>query len=261
MWSLEKLPCSLPEATIPDFIDLMSLAEYFRLAFDDLQEDHFVKGAIWRDMFGMTGTLRTFYTAQSITAAWQATSLTHSPSKFVIDGQPRIVRAGPTAWVEIGFSFETFGTPATVDYGYISVVPEPDGKWRIWLLRTILEQLKSQPNVDILQPACETAVSTNGTNGGLVTSSNHDHDHPLENGHTNGHRESFDAEDFFECVIIGGGQAGLSVAGRLKALGVSYVILEKHENVGDNWKTRYDSTKCVFPPLSPPPFLVKLWNI
>lgn len=48
----------------------------------------------------------------------------------------------------------------------------------------------------------------------------------------------------FNCAIIGAGQAGLSVAGRLAALGVSYVVLKKNKAIGDNWRLRYKSTKC-----------------
>jgi cation diffusion facilitator CzcD-associated flavoprotein CzcO len=47
-------------------------------------------------------------------------------------------------------------------------------------------------------------------------------------------------------VIVGAGQVGLDVAGRLKALGgANYVVLEKNA-VGDNWKKRYDRCKCNF---------------
>ncbi|KAH8652009.1 hypothetical protein BGZ61DRAFT_374837 [Ilyonectria robusta] len=239
MWPLPNLPCELPTATVPEFIDLKSLVEHFQLVFNDVQEEHFVKGAIWRDLFAMTGTLRTFYSASSIAGAWQATASTHLPSKFVIDGEPRVIQAGPSAWVEMSFTFETNGIPATIGYGYISVVPESDGKWRIWQLRTILEQLKSHPDVDVLQPANTESVSeTHRTRGELATNGVQPHLH--QNGETS---TSYGHEDYFDCLIIGGGQAGLSVGGRLKALGVSYVILDKHENVGDNWKTRYDSTK------------------
>ncbi|KAM5349121.1 hypothetical protein ACJ41O_008944 [Fusarium nematophilum] len=242
MWSLPNLPCELPKATIPDFIDLESLAESFRLSFDDLKEEHFVKYAIWRDVFAMTGTLRTFYTSSSVTAAWQATASTHSPSNFVIADEARVVRAGMSAWVEIGFTFETKGVPATSDYGYISVVPEPDGKWRIWAMRTILEQLKFHPNVDILQPANEPLASTKPASA--MDETDDIHGTPRENGETATHNGLPHGGNYFDCLIIGGGQAGLSVGGRLKALGVSYVILETHENVGDNWRKRYDSTKC-----------------
>ncbi len=44
-----------------------------------------------------------------------------------------------------------------------------------------------------------------------------------------------------DVVIIGAGQAGLSAAGYLKALGVQCVVLEKHKEVGDQWTDRYES--------------------
>ena len=91
-----------------------------------------------------------------------------------------------------------------------------EDEWRIWTLRSILEQLKGQPNVDILEVA----------NGNGKAS--------------NGHGE----ESHFDCVVVGGGQAGLSQGGRLKALGISYVVLDEHEKVGDNWKLRYGSARC-----------------
>lgn len=243
MWSLAKLPFELPEAPIPEFLSLPSIAEYFRSAFPNLAEEHFVDKAVWRDIFALTGTLRTFYTSQSVSVAWQETSSVHSPTNFVVDGKPRIVRAGPTAWVEISFQFETQGVPATTGYGYMSVVPGQDGKWRIWILRTILEQLKGQPDVDFLEPTNETPT-TSGVPNGAVSNGIHA-EHPSENSEAivlNGNPGS--QQNHFECVIVGGGQAGLSVGGRLKALGISYVVLEKNENIGDNWALRYDSTKC-----------------
>ncbi|KPM39840.1 hypothetical protein AK830_g6729 [Neonectria ditissima] len=241
MWSLLNLPCELPTAAIPDFVHLKSLADHFLLALDDLQEEHFAAGAIWRDLFALTGTTRTFYTPSSIAAAWQATASTHLPSKFVLEGEPRVVRAGPSAWVDISFTFETSGTPATIDYGYISVFPDAGGKWKIWLMRTVLEQLTSQPNVDFLQPANEPLTTVEETDSASI--SNGTKHNPRENGENASSNGIANSDDYFDCVIIGGGQAGLSVGGRLKALGISYVILEKHENVGDNWKSRYESTK------------------
>ena len=40
-------------------------------------------------------------------------------------------------------------------------------------------------------------------------------------------------------LIIGGGQAGLSLGARLRLLGIPYVIVEKHARVGDSWRSRY----------------------
>lgn len=35
------------------------------------------------------------------------------------------------------------------------------------------------------------------------------------------------------------GQAGLNMAARLQNLGLSCLIIDKHERVGDNWRKRY----------------------
>ncbi|KAH7362688.1 hypothetical protein B0T11DRAFT_224784 [Plectosphaerella cucumerina] len=40
-------------------------------------------------------------------------------------------------------------------------------------------------------------------------------------------------------LIIGGGQAGLTAAARLKMLGVEALVIDKNGRVGDNWRKRY----------------------
>ncbi|KPM35819.1 hypothetical protein AK830_g10756 [Neonectria ditissima] len=40
-------------------------------------------------------------------------------------------------------------------------------------------------------------------------------------------------------LILGAGQAGLTIAARLKALGISSLMIDKNERVGDNWRNRY----------------------
>lgn len=51
----------------------------------------------------------------------------------------------------------------------------------------------------------------------------------------------------FDTVIVGGGQAGLSVGYHLARLGRSFVILDEHERVGDCWRERYDSLRLYSP--------------
>ncbi|KAG5953436.1 hypothetical protein E4U53_005547 [Claviceps sorghi] len=43
-----------------------------------------------------------------------------------------------------------------------------------------------------------------------------------------------------EVLIIGAGQAGLTAAVRLKALGINALIVDRNQRVGDNWRNRYD---------------------
>jgi len=40
-------------------------------------------------------------------------------------------------------------------------------------------------------------------------------------------------------LIVGGGHAGLSIAARLKQLGVEALIVDRHPRIGDNWRGRY----------------------
>lgn len=51
-----------------------------------------------------------------------------------------------------------------------------------------------------------------------------------------------------EVVIVGAGQAGLSLGARLRSLQVSTLILEKYERPGDHWRQRY-KTLCLHDPV------------
>jgi putative flavoprotein involved in K+ transport len=42
-------------------------------------------------------------------------------------------------------------------------------------------------------------------------------------------------------LVVGGGQAGLTVAATLRHMGVDTLIIDRHQRVGDNWRTRYHS--------------------
>src|ERR1700722_12448015 len=46
-----------------------------------------------------------------------------------------------------------------------------------------------------------------------------------------------------EVLIIGAGHAGLSLAARLTEMGISTVITERNQKVGDNWRNRYSSLR------------------
>jgi hypothetical protein len=218
MSKLVKFPTSLPTIPIPDEINASEIVSHFAQRLPHFEVRDFKDDAVWRDTFALTGTSRTFYTSSTITAAWHETTKRTKAGSFALDEKgTHVIRSlfGPH-WIHAEFSFETGAIPQTICKGKITLVLISDGEWRIWTLRTILEQLKGQQNVDIL----------NIPNGNVK----------LVNGHSE--------ESHFDCVVIGGGQAGLSQGGRLKALGISYVVLDKYQKVGDNWKLRYGSARC-----------------
>jgi len=53
----------------------------------------------------------------------------------------------------------------------------------------------------------------------------------------------------FDTIVIGGGQAGLTAGYHLKRRGLPFVILDRHDRIGDAWRTRWDSLR-IFTPAS-----------
>lgn len=213
---IDTLPGRLPTSHIPDDADPNAIASAYITNLENLDASHLTKDAIWRDLFALTGTTRTFYSASGVIAAWKDTGRSSRPTGFkLVPDSARIVRHGKQiSWVEAGFTFQTRGIPSTTCSGFVSFVPDERDGWKIWLIRTILEQLQGQPNVDVLKPQPQSQVSG-----------------------------PEDIADPYGCVVVGGGQAGLAISGRLKALGVPYVLIEKNARIRDNWGLRYESAK------------------
>src|SRR5688500_4646197 len=53
--------------------------------------------------------------------------------------------------------------------------------------------------------------------------------------------------EHIETVVVGGGQAGLSVGYYLQQQGRNFVILDAHERIGDAWRKRWDSLRLFTP--------------
>jgi putative flavoprotein involved in K+ transport len=66
----------------------------------------------------------------------------------------------------------------------------------------------------------------------------------------NGAKASYHAAmepEHIETIVIGGGQAGLSVGYHLARRGRSFVILDANQRIGDSWRQRWDSLKLFTP--------------
>ncbi|KAK3653624.1 hypothetical protein LTR56_004479 [Elasticomyces elasticus] len=224
--SLTAHPATLPEAEISDGVDHVAVARSAIAQLARLDTDCLASNAIWRDTLALTGTLRTFFSPALISDVWTPLARKHRPNNFeLIVGSSRVARFGPkAAWVEARFSFELDGERAGRCSGILGVVPslnvEGRTQWQIWLLCTILEQPLGFPDVDKLEPVpCSPAESTQG------------------------HPDQLGSRDL-DCVVVGAAMGGLCMAARLKALGLSYIVVDKHDDIGDTWvKDRYDSVK------------------
>jgi cation diffusion facilitator CzcD-associated flavoprotein CzcO len=207
------LPGSLPQEPVPPETNPKAVAASLSIDLSSLKLSDFVEGAFWRDTYALTGTLRTFYSDKNISAALEDVYKTRKPSNFRLHAEAGRIH-GSRTWIDIPFEFDTASAPRTICSGTLSIVCR-GRNWKIWMLQTILEQLVGECDVDRLDPVSGDLKDTSG----IIQ----------------------DCE--FDVVVVGAGQAGLSIAGRLKALGVSYVVLDKVDHVGDNWKLRYDSVR------------------
>ncbi|PSR84239.1 hypothetical protein BD289DRAFT_368848, partial [Coniella lustricola] len=177
--------------------------------------------AYWRDLLALTWHLRTFNDASTIVPSllqlqrergWSGAVTLDHPTAQHITVSPHL------RWVQALFTFET-ASPAANCGGRVVLLPEPgaDGcsvVWKIWTLSTWVDSLQAFPE-------------------------------DLEALKAPGRDLRAEAEEKLETdvLILGGGNAGLILAARLKALGVESIIVDRNAQAGDNWALRYDSMK------------------
>jgi hypothetical protein len=222
----ETLPASLPVANFGQNVDHFGIASAAIAQLEQLEESAIDENIVWRDICALTGTFRTFYGAERVLSVWRQLGLVHKPFAFKLAlGTSEIVNVGDKhSWIQTAYTFECRGQPETVCSGFMGLIPDSSNpsNWKIWMLTTLLEEIKGFPNPDriTVQPNNIESYPEN-----VLSSGAHD-------------------KDFYQCVVVGAGFSGLCVAGRLKALGVQCLNLEKNPQVGDNWKNRYLSARC-----------------
>lgn len=105
---LPKLPVAFPTTIVPEFINTKAIGEHFQGVLKNLTQNAFDQDAVWRDSFIMTGTLRTFYSSQSIFDAWQEAAKTRFPTSFFLNGVPWARKT----WIDLAFTFRAEGIPS-----------------------------------------------------------------------------------------------------------------------------------------------------
>ena len=175
----------------------------------------------WRDVLALTWRIETVSGRDAVV---QALSAAPRPSHVEIDPDrtpPRLaMRAGQDV-VEAIFRFET--TEGRGD-GVVRLTPDSDGTLKAWTLMTALEELKGhEEQVGRARPHGESySRDFRGPNW-------------LDLRQASAAYEDRDPA----VLVVGGGQAGLSIAARLTQLGIDTLIIDRLPRIGDNWRTRY----------------------
>ncbi|KAI1339768.1 hypothetical protein F5Y15DRAFT_407096 [Xylariaceae sp. FL0016] len=186
-----------------------------------LQQCFFPEQAYWRDQLALTYHIRTFIDAGVIAESFLDTAkLRGIPEGIKIEADSaKLVSVTPVLQlIECSFTFRT-KTPAATCRGRLQLLPiQLNGalSWKVWVLSTWLKDFDNHPENEALLR--EPSKSIDGL-GEVET----------------------------EVLIIGAGNAGVTLAARLKALGVGSVMVEKNPRPGDNWALRYENLKFHIP--------------
>jgi cation diffusion facilitator CzcD-associated flavoprotein CzcO len=212
----------------------------------------FLADGYWRDILALTWDLRTFAGRDRITAGLAARPTAGpqagAPSGFWLeDAAPDMFERRTQGWtIEAFFTFETSIARCR---GHLRLLADPDsGEWKAWTLLTAMEDLKGfEEKAGALRPVSSTphGVLPAGGNGSGPSAA-------LPVAAVSGAGGSLSAASPAsavlavpagdpEVLVIGAGQAGLTIAARLRQLDVSAVVIEREARVGDNWRHRYSS--------------------
>ncbi len=188
----------------------------------------FLPDGLWRDVLAFTWSLQTMAGQRSIEATLRQTIMRTKPANFRFPARrtpPRWVSRAGTETIEAIFEFETaFGH----GNGVVRLVPDPKLPSRLlaWTLVTTLQELRGH----------EESFAIRGASADGDT---------RDFGGANWLDRLNDARSFADrdptVVVVGGGQAGLSIAARLHQLGIDTLIIDRHQRIGDNWRKRYHS--------------------
>lgn len=180
----------------------------------------------WRDVLAFTWRITTFQGAKHVASALISRSVPVRASGFRTDRErtpPRnITRAGTEA-IEAIFTFETAVGRGD---GVVRLIANPadDDHLKAWTLLTALDELTGfEERVGDARPTGDSySRDFRGPNW-------------LDLRNAAATYEDRDPA----VLVVGGGQAGLSIAARLTHLDVDTLIVDRHARIGDHWRKRY----------------------
>jgi cation diffusion facilitator CzcD-associated flavoprotein CzcO len=190
-------------------------------------ETLFHADSYWRDVLALTWHIQTVSGSDAIVRELGIHAGRARPAGFTIDLQrtaPRNVTRAGTDAIEAIFSFETAQGRGS---GVVRLTPDViDGNaFKAWTLLTSLDEIKGhEERLGRSRPPQGKAYSR-------------DFRGPNWLDLRNAAAEYADRDP--TVLVVGGGQAGLSIAARLSQLGVDTLIVDREARIGDNWRNRY----------------------
>ncbi|KJC43100.1 NAD(P)/FAD-dependent oxidoreductase [Bradyrhizobium sp. LTSP857] len=192
----------------------------------DALDGLFLTDSFWRDVLALSWNLQTIAGRDAVAQDLIALAPQAAPTNFKIApsrAPPRWVTRAGTNNIETIFTFETALGRGS---GILRLVPDTaDGdRLKAWTLLTALDELKG----------FEEQLGTSRPRGQAYS---RDFRGPNWLDLRNASRDYSDHDP--TVLVVGGGQAGLAIAARLKQLKVDTLIVDRETRIGDNWRKRY----------------------
>ena len=190
----------------------------------ELLDQLFLDDCHWRDLLALTWKIQTLSGKKHVINKIYDNALNVQAKGFLVDKnrvQPREVTRADKIVIEVILTFENkFGKCEGIVRLYNDT--QDDRKLKAWSLLTALNELNTE----------ETKHKNL-----------YEHNIKGPNWLDLRNEEKLYKDKDPEVIIVGCGQAGLSIASRLKQQNIDTLVIDKHERVGDNWRKRYHSLK------------------
>ncbi len=155
----------------------------------------------WRDVLALTWHIRTVNGLEAVLKELKAHAGRAHPTGFRTDPRRTAPRRVTRAGTEAIEAIFQFEMDEGRGTGVLRLRPDEKNTLRAWTLLTALDEIKGfEEQVGRLRPK--------------------------------GERDPV-------VLVVGGGQAGLSIAARLTRLQVDTLIVDREKRIGDNWRNRY----------------------
>lgn len=197
----------------------------------------------WRDMLAFDWDFHTINGLDKLSMYMNKNIGKTQPSHFRLHQSgnftPSIAKPSDgLAWIQSMFDFETKTGRGS---GMLRIAQGIDGIWKGHMMYTVLKELRDS----------EEQTGHRRQHGG---------NNSLLGGAMKGNwldrrqRQLDFLDEDPEVLVIGAGQAGLNLAARLQAMGMSCLIVDKNSRIGDNWRHRYRVSCSPF-------FVIQRWRL
>ena len=178
----------------------------------------------WRDVLALTWRIRTWSGPEALVEQLLNPAARAGPRGFGVDPNrtaPRHVTRAGTQCIEAFIRFETATGHGN---GVLRLLPSTSREPTAWTLLTALDELKGhEEHTGRLRP----------------TGQSYSRDFSGPNWLDLRKAAAAYADREPAVLVVGGGQAGLSIGARLTQRGIDTLIVDRWPRIGDNWRQRY----------------------